>query len=69
MVRCARTGSGSWWLLLRCGGCGTWHETLAEDDAVAALQRAIEQGREIVAEEVEAFGRALDLGLIDADDF
>ena len=81
MVRCTRTGSGNWWLLLRCGGCGTWHETIADDDAVAALQRAIEHGFEAVAQEVrcldlermgsevETFGRALELDLIDADDF
>jgi hypothetical protein len=69
MVRCTKAGSGSWWLLLRCGDCGTWHETFARDDAVAALHRAIEHGRETVAEEVEAFTQALELGLIDADDF
>jgi hypothetical protein len=69
MVRCTKAGSGSWWLLLRCGDCGTWHETFARDDAVAALHRAIEHGCETVAEEVEAFTQALELGLIDADDF
>jgi hypothetical protein len=81
MVRCTKAGSGSWWLLLRCGDCGTWHETFAHDDAVAALHQAIAHGRETVAEEVrcldlermvlqvEAFTQALELGLIDADDF
>jgi len=81
MVRCTRAGAESWWLLLRCGGCGTWHETFARDDAVAALQRAIAQGRAAVAEavqsldlermgsQVEAFTQALELDLIDADDF
>jgi hypothetical protein len=68
-------------LLLHCGGCGTWHETFARDDAVAALQKAIAQSLEIVAEiakcldlermgsQVEAFTQALELDLIDADDF
>lgn len=81
MVRCTRAGGDSWWLLLRCGGCGTWHETFARDDAVAALQRAIAQSLEAVAErancldlermgsQVEAFSQALELDLIDADDF
>ena len=81
MVRCTKAGSGSWWLLLRCGGCGTWHETFARDDAVAALQRAIAHGREAVAEgvrsldlermvsQVDSFTQALELDLIDADDF
>jgi hypothetical protein len=81
MVRCTKAGGDSWWLLLRCGGCGTWHETFARDEAVAALRKAIVQGLEIVAEkvkrldlermgsQVEAFSQALELDLIDADDF
>jgi hypothetical protein len=81
MARCTKAGTDSWWLLLRCGGCGTWHETFARDDAVAELQAAIARGRETVAEavrsldldrmcsQVDAFTQALELGLIDADDF
>ena len=81
MVRCTKAGSGSWWLLLRCGDCGTWHETVARDEAVAALQKSIAQGRETLAEglrcldlermglQVEAFSQALELDLIDPDDF
>jgi hypothetical protein len=81
MIRCTRAGSGSWWLLLRCGDCGTWHETFARDEAVSALRRAIAHGRETVAETIrwldlermgsqaDAFSQALELGLIGADDF
>jgi hypothetical protein len=81
MVRCTRTPGGSWWLRLRCGGCGTWHETFASDAAVAELQQAIAKGRATLAEgvrcldlermtlQVEAFSQALELDLIDADDF
>jgi hypothetical protein len=81
MVRCTRSGGESWWLLLRCGGCGTWHETFARDDAVAALQRAVARGRaslieavrsldlERMGSQVEAFTQALALDLIDAGDF
>jgi hypothetical protein len=81
MVRCTRSGGESWWLLLRCGGCGTWHETFAGDDAVVALRQANARGREALAElvacldlermgsQVEAFSQALELGLIEADDF
>jgi uncharacterized Zn finger protein len=81
MVRCTKADGDSWWLLLRCGDCGTWHETSAHDDAVAALHRAIARGRRSVAEGVrfldlermgeqaEAFAQALELDLIDADDF
>jgi hypothetical protein len=81
MVCCTKAGGESWWLLLRCGGCGTWHETSARDDAVASLTRSITKGRQTVAEnlrtidlermgaEVEAFAHALELDLIGADDF
>ena len=81
VVRCTEAGSDSWWLLLRCGGCGTWHETFARGDALEALTKAIEHGLETVAErvrcldlermgsQVEAFAQALELDLIDADDF
>jgi hypothetical protein len=81
MVRCTRAGSGTWWLLLRCGGCGTWHETFARDDAVAELQKAIARGVNAVAErvrrldlermgsQVETFSQALELDLIGPDDF
>ena len=81
MVRCTRAGRGSWWLLLRCGDCGTWHETFARDDAVFALHRAIKQGRRALAQalerldlehmavEIDTFSQALELDLIDADDF
>jgi hypothetical protein len=81
MVRCTRAGSGTWWLLLRCGGCGTWHETFARDEAVVALQKAIARGLDTVAERVKcldlermvsqvgAFSQALELDLIGPDDF
>jgi hypothetical protein len=81
MARSRRAGNGTWWLLLRCGACGTWHETLARDEAVAALQRAIKQGLRAVADalnrlelermgsQVEAFTQALERDLIGPDDF
>lgn len=81
MARCTRAGNGTWWLLLRCGACGTWHETFAGDEAVAALQKAITRGVHTVAEQVrcldlermgsqvEAFSHALELDLIGPDDF
>jgi hypothetical protein len=81
MVRCTKAGGASWWLLLRCGDCGTWHETFARDEDVAALERAMAQGHRTLADrlrcldlermssQVEAFSQALELDLIDADDF
>jgi hypothetical protein len=81
MARCTRAGNGTWWLLLRCGACDTWHETFARDEAVAALQRAIARGLDTVAERVRrldlermvsqigTFSQALELDLIGPDDF
>jgi hypothetical protein len=80
-VRQTAAGDDSWWLLLRCGECGTWHETFARDEAVEALERMMERAaeavgqavdrldRERMAAQVEAFSRALQLDLIDAGDF
>jgi hypothetical protein len=69
VVRCTHAGDDSWWLLLRCGGCGTWHETLAPGDALRALRQATAQGLETMSWQVDAFSHALELDLIDADDF
>ena len=69
MARCTRSGSGTWWLLLRCGGCGTWHETLARDEPVAALHRTIRRGVQALRSQVDAFCEALELDLIGPDEF
>jgi hypothetical protein len=81
VVRCTNAGDDSWWLLLHCGGCGTWHETFARGSALRALRQATAQSLETIAEglkcldlermsgQVEAFSQALELDLIDADDF
>jgi hypothetical protein len=69
MVGCTSAGSGSWRLLLRCGGCGTWHETFAGVEAVAALHRATCEELDRMASEAQAFSRALELDLIGPDDF
>jgi hypothetical protein len=69
MARCTRTGSGTWWLLLRCGACGTWHETFAPDEPVSALHRAIARGVEALRSQVDVFAEALELDLIGPDEF
>jgi hypothetical protein len=81
LVRCTNAGDDSWWLLLRCGGCGTWHETFARGDALRALRQASARSLAMLAEDlkrldldrmswqVEAFRQALERDLIDADDF
>jgi hypothetical protein len=63
MARCTRSGDGTWSLLLRCGACGTWHETFADDEAVAALWKAIKRGLRTVADGLD------ELDLIGPDDF
>ena len=63
MARCTRTGNGTWSLLLRCGACGTWHETSANDEAVAALWKAIKRGLHAVADGLDS------LDLVGPDDF
>jgi hypothetical protein len=65
MVRCTKSGRGSCWLVLRCGGCGTWHETFAPNEAVARLRTAIARG----VHAIEAFTHALEPDLIGPDDF
>lgn len=69
VARCTRTGDGTWSLLLRCGVCGTWHETFAGDEAVAALQRVRRLGLDRMRSEADAFSHALQLDLIGPDDF
>jgi hypothetical protein len=69
IVRCTRTGSGTWWLLLRCGACGTWHETFARDEPVSALQRAILRGVQALRSQADVFAEALELDLIGPDEF
>jgi len=69
MARCTRAEGGTWSLLLRCGACGTWHETFAPDEPVAALQRAIGRGVHALRSQVDAFSEALELDLIGPDEF
>ena len=68
-VTWTESGPADWWLLLRCGACGTWHETFARDEPVAALQRAIGRGVHALRSQVDAFAEALELDLIGPDEF
>ena len=67
----------SWSIHVRCGECGASREVVVPD-AVAqrydrgmhAIARALDRlEREAMAQEAEALATALELGLIDADDF
>ena len=74
-------GPDEWWLLLRCGACDTWRDAVADDDTVEAYDRTLDEGmaaiqaarerseHESLTANVEAFGTALRLDLLSADDF
>jgi hypothetical protein len=80
-VTWTESGPADWWVLLRCGGCGTWRDVVASNCAVAAFERMLNQemaviraaaerlARESLSAQVETFGAALRLDLIGADDF
>lgn len=80
-VTWTESGPTGWWLLLRCGGCGAWRDVVASNQAVAAFDRVLDEGmdmitsaaerleRESLLAEAETFGAALRLDLLGADDF
>ena len=80
-VTWTESGPNAWWLLLRCGACGSWRDVVASNTSVAAFDRVLDEGsaeielaadrlgRESLRAEADAFGAALDLDLIGADDF
>jgi transcription elongation factor Elf1 len=71
----------NWWMLLRCGACGTSREvTVANaeaelydrelDRAEDRMRRAADRlSRERLADQAESFATALELDLIGAEDF
>jgi hypothetical protein len=80
-VTWTESGPDAWWLLLRCGGCGSWRDVVASNAAVADFDRVLDEesaeielaadrlGRESLRAEADALCTALDLDLIGADDF
>jgi uncharacterized Zn finger protein len=74
-------GDTGWWMLLRCGECGTAREVTVSDDEAARfdialtrrtspIQRAVERlDLERMAADVETLILALQRDLIDAGDF
>jgi hypothetical protein len=80
-VTWAESGPADWWLLLRCGGCGTWRDVVASNQAVAAFDRVLDEDvdmirttverleRESLKAEAETLGTALRLDPLGADDF
>jgi hypothetical protein len=80
-VTWTESGPDAWWILLRCGACGTWRDVVASNTAVAAFDRALDEGsaeielaadrlgRESLMDQADSLGTALRLDLIGADDF
>jgi len=80
-VTWTESGPDHWWLLLRCGACDTWRDAISTDAAVAAFDRFLDEGtasisaelerleRQLLREDIETLGTALELDLLSADDF
>ena len=77
----SESGPAEWWLRLRCGACGAWREVVASNYLVDAFDRQLDGememieaaadrlARESLLAEADAFGAALRLDLLTADDF
>jgi len=80
-VTWSESGPADWWLLLRCGECGSSREVVATNAAVARYDSQLDEGmseinrvadrigREALAAEADALGVALQHDLFGADDF
>ena len=80
-VNWAESGPNQWWLLLRCGACDTWRDAVADNHAVEEYDRVLDEGmaaiqaarerseQESLTANADAFGTALRLDLLSADDF
>jgi hypothetical protein len=80
-VTWTESGPANWWLLLRCGGCGTWRDVVASDRVVAEFDRMLDEemaviraaaerlARESLSAQAETLSAALRLDLLTADDF
>jgi hypothetical protein len=80
-VRWSESGPADWWLLLRCGECGTSREVVASNAAVAEYDSQLDDGmrdinaaaerlvREALAAEADTLSAALRRDLLGADDF
>lgn len=74
-------GDEHWWMLLRCGACGTSREATVPDAEAAQYDRELDRAehgmqrmadrlsRERLAEQADAFATALELDLIGVEDF
>jgi hypothetical protein len=70
-----------WWMRLRCGECGSAREAVVSDATAQRYDQRLQQGmdelaralheqeQEQMAKDAETFATALELDLLDADDF
>ena len=77
----AERDEARWWMRLRCGECGSGREAVVSDAAAQRYDQRLQQGmdelaralhqqeREQMARDAETFAIALELDLLDADDF
>ena len=77
----ATAGDHHWWLLMHCGECQAWVQATIGNEQAAALDIELDRQQaeirkalaaleaERMAADVEAFTTALELDLVDADDF
>jgi hypothetical protein len=72
---------GTWWMLLRCGACGSSREEIVPDEVAERYDRELDMAehrmrlaaerlsRELLEEQADRFATALELDLIGAEDF
>jgi hypothetical protein len=72
---------GTWWMLLRCGACGSSREATVPDEEAERYDRELDLAeyrmrlaaerlsRERLEEQADRFATALELDLIGAEDF
>ena len=77
----AEQGDSKWWIRLRCGECGESREVVVPDAAAQRYDHDLNRGMdriaialhrldlERMAEEAGSFATALELDLLDAEDF
>ena len=80
-IEWAEAGEHHWWLLIRCGECGAWIQATIGNALAAALDVELDRQQaqiaealaaleaERMAEDADLLAAALDLDLVDADDF
>ena len=71
----------AWWIRLRCGECGSGREVVVSDASATRYDERLQQGmdeiaralhrleREQMIQDAETFATALELDLLDAEDF